>query len=766
MNYFRRRIDAGQSRYSSGSFILLIICMCGLVFSTGLTAAEFDFEREVAPILIRRCLECHQTTNASGGLSLDSAAGLLNGGDSGPTVTANNLSESLLLLRVSHGEMPPAHHGVSQALPEPEVELLRKWILAGATFPADRKLDIYERTNDARGGRDWWSFQPLRHVTPPWSLAVPADSNPIDAFVQAALAEHGLTAAPPALREHLARRLYWTTTGLPATETQLATFVSDHSTDATERLVLQLLQSPHFGERWARHWLDVVRFAETSGYERDQTKPFAWKYRDWVVNAINSDMPWDQFIREQLAGDVIENRSDASVIATGFLRLGTWNDEPNDPEDYKYEQLEDLVHVTSSAFLALTTKCARCHDHKFDPIPQTDYYHMAAAFWTGPVHPRDRTLLGGPSTEELGIADVLGWTDVNGTTEPLRVLKNGDRHRPLQDITFAVPTYASFVKNDSSQSNTVSESTTSSGRLQLANWIANPRNPLTARVVVNRLWQHHFGEGLVRSSNNFGFTGDKPTHPELLDWLALELIQNNWSLKHIHRLILTSATWQQASIHPMQTEYAQIDAANRFLWHANRRRLEAESIRDALLAGSGELDLRIGGPSFYPTISPDALEGLSRKAAAWNASPENEQHRRSLYIFTQRSLLPPLMTTFDLCDTTTPCSQRDVTIVAPQALTLLNNEFVHRRSEHLASRIAADGAKLPVDRATAAWRAILNRPPSKTELQLAVSHLEYQTAQFQLSNAENSDSSKSPEQLALASLCLVLFNSSEFIYVD
>ena len=765
MGLIRRVAGSESVRHSLDGLSHLLICWAGLGCGCVL-AAEIDFERDVAPILIRRCLECHQSTNSSGGLSLDSAARLLEGGESGPAVTPGNSRESLVLLRVSQGEMPPPHHGVPQALPENEVKLLQQWVDAGAVFPPDRKLDLYERTNDVRGGRDWWSFQPLQQVAPPWSAAVPEGSNPIDAFVGATLTEHGLTAAPPAPRDQLARRLYWTTTGLPASESQIAAFVSDHAEDANQRLVNQLLESPHFGERWARHWLDVVRFAETSGYERDQTKPFAWKYRDWVVNAFNTDMPWDQFIREQLAGDQIPNRTEASVIATGFLRLGTWNDEPNDPEDYKYEQLEDLVHVTSSAFLGMTTKCARCHDHKFDPIPQADYYHMAAAFWTGPIQPRDRNLLGGPSTDELGFSEVLGWTDVNLSAEPLRVLKNGDRHHPLQDAGFAAPTFTSFVVDDSQTKNSVSESSALPGRLQLGNWISSPRNPLTARVAVNRVWQHHFGEGLVRSSNNFGFTGDRPTHPALLDWLAAELIHNNWSLRHIHRLILTSTTWQQASIHPRQHDYVQVDAANRFLWRANRRRLEAESIRDAFLAGSGELDLRSGGPSFYPAISPDALEGLSRKAAAWTASPENEQNRRSLYIFTQRSLLPPLMTTFDLCDTTLPCSQRDVTIVAPQALTLLNNEFVHRRAEFLSARLSDNNAVSITDQVVAAWRAILNRPPSAVELQLAQEHLERQKTRFQMSNSENSKTSKSAEELALASLCVVLFNSSEFLYID
>ena len=725
-----------------------------------------DFERHVAPILIRNCLECHQSRNSSGGLALDTASAIATGGESGAVVARNSAATSLLFRRVADGEMPPPQHGESRAIAESEVEILRQWIDAGAIFPAERQLDIYERTNDVRGGRDWWSFQPLRRVDPPWSGSIPAGSNPIDAFIKAELQEQGLTSAPPAAPAHLLRRLYWTTTGLPASEAQIAAFTGNPSNEATALLVNELLDSPHFGERWARHWLDVVRFAETSGYERDQTKPFAWKYRDWVVNAFNSDMPYDEFIRDQLAGDQILHRSESSVIATGFLRLGTWNDEPNDPEDYKYERLEDLVHSTSSAFLGMTTKCARCHDHKFDPIPQEDYYRIAASFWPGPVAPGAADLLGGPGADVLGYPEVLGWTDVNTPPPPLYVLKNGDRHHPLQAVTAGVLTCAPAQRQERDSGVPAVEVGATGARLRLADWIASPHNPLTARVMVNRLWQHHFGEGLVRSSNNFGFTGDRPTHPELLDWLATELIDNNWSLRHIHRLILTSATWQQASLHPQQDACAQKDSANRFLWRANRRRLEAEAVRDGLLAASGELDLRIGGPGFYPTISAEALEGLSRKASAWTASPESEQLRRSLYIFTQRSLLPPMMTAFDLCDTTLPCGQRDVTIVAPQALTLLNNEFIHGRAESLARRISRNHPDAMSAQIHAVWRSILNREPSWGEMRLAREHIQRQSDRFELPDSENSKRTLNPHELALASLCLVLFNSNEFMYVD
>ena len=801
----------GAKAAEAAKLFLLLVAL----HSAAMAQDAPDFESEVAPLLVRRCLECHQAAEPSGGFSLVSAASVAKGGDSGEVIRSGSAAESLLFQRVSAGEMPPAHHGESQALPAGEIDILRRWIETGATRPPGRQLDLYESTTDVRGGRDWWSFQPLKSVVPPTVAGLPADANPIDAFIAEALGAHGLTAGPRAGLSDVVRRLYWTVTGLPPSPDAVSKLAQNRSPSACSELVDMLLASPQFGERWARHWLDVARFAETSGYERDQAKPFAWKYRDWVVSAFNNDMPYDRFIREQLAGDEIPDRSEQSVIATGFLRLGTWNDEPNDPEDYQYERLEDLVHATSTAFLGMTTRCARCHDHKFDPIPQVDYYRMAAAFWPGPIGARDRELFGGPSKEELGFSDVLGWTDISKAPSPLHILKNGERAQPMQAVSAAAMTCVASEFSEFATTGT--DSRTNRLRLQLADWIASPRNPLTARVIVNRLWQHHFGEGLVRSSNNFGFTGEKPTHPELLDWLANELIQNKWSLKHIHRLILTSSTWQQASLHPRQDDYAQKDSANRWLWRAHRRRLDAESLRDALLAATGELALTVGGPSFYPTISEDALEGLSRKSAAWTASPVSEQNRRSLYMFTQRSLLTPMMTTFDLCDTTLPCGQRDVTIVAPQALTLLNNGFVHDRTASLAAKLMAEDLPLMKSRIDRAWRAILKRSPTDEEENMAVAHILQQTKRFAESGGEAEgeipvggaagpregeipvggaagpregeipvggatgpreggipfggaagprEGRKSPEELAWGSLCLVLFNSNEFAYVD
>ncbi len=705
-----------------------------------------NFNEKIAPILVRRCVECHSGAEPAGKLNLTTAIGLKRGGSSGEVVTPGKAADSALLHRVAAREMPPKKQGKEQPLAKVEMELLTTWIAAGAVWPDGRTLDLFESTTDVRGGRDWWAFQP---VVRPKSSEEPA--HPIDRFIRKSLDENGWEPAPPADRRTLLRRLSFDLLGLPPTIESIEAYESDTDPLAYEKCVDRMLASKAFGERWGRHWLDVARYAETCGYERDQTKPHAWKYRDWVVAAFNDDKPFDRFIREQIAGDELPNRTEETATGTGFLRLGTWNDEPNDANEYKYERLEDMVHVTTTAFLALTVKCARCHDHKFDAITQRDYYRTAAAFWAGPIEPGPADLLGGPARALLGY-DVLGWTDRGPQTPPLRLLKKGDPTRPTEEVPFgflsAIPSLDKAIPKQQSDAKTTGR------RLALANWIADPANPLTARVWVNRLWLHHFGAGLVRSPDNFGFTGEKPTHPELLDFLASELIRNGSKSKSIHRLIVTSATYKQSSIHPKQTAYARVDAGNRFWWRAERQRLDAESIRDSLLFASGQLDAtKIGGPSFIPEISPEALEGWSRKGAEWKPSPPEQQRRRTLYTFVKRGLLPPTLTAFDAPDTTLPCGQRDVTTVAPQALAMMNNFFVHRQSVALAKR-ASDRTATDEAFVDRAWRFALSRAPRPTEMSAAIAHLAEQTRR--LGSTEK----------ARESLCHVLLNANEFITID
>ncbi len=683
-----------------------------------------DFETEIAPIIAKRCLECHNARDAAGKLVLTTAAGLHGGGEGGPVIVPGRPDESSLLERIASSEMPPPRRGKPQTLPDDEQKLLRAWVSAGAPWPADRALDLFEATSDVRAGRDWWSLQPVkkeeRRANPP--------ANVVDAFVRERLLKEGMEAAPEAEKSVLIRRLYDDLIGLPPTYEEIESFVKSANPQAYEEVVDRLLASPYFGERQARYWLDLVRYAETCGYERDQEKPFAWKYRDWVVQAFNDDKPFHRFVLEQLAGDELPDRSADTVTATGFLMLGTWNDEPNDPQEYKYERLEDLVHATSSAFLGMTIKCARCHDHKFDPISQDDYYRVAGVFWPGAIEPRGRELIGGPSKDELGVADVLGWTDVRRDVPPLHLLKKGDQRYPLDVVE---PAHLSMAPGLNRPWRTPAENAaTSQRRLQLAEWIVDPANPLTPRVIVNRLWQHHFGEGLVRSPNDFGFNGLKPTHPELLDWLSADLVEHGWTLKRIHKMLVMSQTYRQASLHPKQEEYAQRDAGNMLWWHAERHRRDAEALRDAMLAASGELDLRIGGPSFKPSIDAEALAGLSMKSGAWKESPPEDQRRRSLYMFSQRNLLSPMMTTFDFPDTTLPCGQRDDTTVAPQALALLNGRFVQERSAALAKRIRA-AASNDAEVITTAWRLAVGRDPLPEEVSRATKYLIEQNRYFE-----------------------------------
>jgi hypothetical protein len=723
-------------------FAIMVAILAGIALPrSSRSAAAADFDKDVAALLARRCLECHSGEDPKGDLDLTRRDTVT--GKDGPVVPGK-LKDSLLWERVADDEMPP-----KKPLDDKEKVLLQSWIEGGAKWGTD-PIDLFASTTDKRAGRDWWSLQPVsRPIVPN------AASNPIDSFVGKKLSDHSLTPAPPADRRTLIRRVYYDLVGFPPTYEEVEAFARDNASDAYEKLIDRLLASPHFGERWGRYWLDVVRYAETSGYERDQEKPFVWKYRDWVIDAFNQDMPFRSFVMKQLAGDELPKRAATDIIATGFIRLGTWNDEPNDPNEYKYDRLEDMVGATTTAFLGLTVKCARCHDHKFDPIRQTDYYRVAAAFWAGPIEPGPRELVGGPTPEQLGAKDVLGWTDRGRHVPPLRLLKKGDPNRPGPVVEYgnlsAIPALAKpLPKIPPSEKTTMR-------RLHLARWITDAKNPLTSRVWVNRLWQYHFGQGLVRTPDNFGFNGEKPTHPELLDWLASEFIEGGWRSKRIHRLILLSDTYRQSSLHPKQADYAKTDAGNRLWWRAERHRLDAEALRDSLLFVAGRLDLdKRGGPSFAPDIPPDALEGLSMKGNAWKPSPPAEQNRRSVYIFAKRGLLSPLLTTFDFPDTTLPSCQRDVTTVPTQSLALLNNPFVHEQSTALAKRIGT--ALERTEQVKRAWQLALGRSPRPIEAEIANAHLEKQAKVF----ASRPD----PALDALASLCHVLLNCNEFMYVD
>jgi hypothetical protein len=597
-----------------------------------------------------------------------------------------------------------------------------------------------------------WSLVPVVRPSLPEVQAAEWPRTPIDRFLLARLEREGFTPAPDLAPQQLVRRLYLDVWGLPPAPQEVQAFVANPTPEAYAELVDRLLGDVRYAERWARYWLDLVRYADTNGYERDAEKPNAWKYRDWVIQSLHQDKPYDRFVLEQLAGDELPDASPDSLVGTGFLRIGTFDDEPNDPLQYKYEQLDDLIHATSTTFLATTLKCARCHDHKFDPITQRDYYSVLSFF--APGRPAEN-------------ADVLAFTDPSRDVAQVKLLKGGD---PRQEDELVPAGYLSMLPTlQRSIEPPATEGKTTGLRLQLARWITDPQNPLTSRVMVNRLWQHHFGQALVGSPDNFGNTGFEPLHAELLDYLADEFVAAGWRLKPIHRQILLSRVYQLSAVHPLAEDYAKRDAENQYYWRGNRRRIDAEALRDSILSVSGQLCLDVGGPGFKATISADALEGLSMKQGAWQPSPPEQQRRRTVYMFHKRSLLLPLLTVFDFADTTQPCAQRSISTVAPQALALLNNEFVNQQSRALAERLLREA--LPNDatqqadaaRIEALWWLAFGRAPVAQEQAMAQRHLTLQRQEF---GGQTPDQATDVEPRAWTSLCHVVFNSNEFIYAD
>ncbi|MFM7100600.1 MAG: DUF1549 and DUF1553 domain-containing protein, partial [Verrucomicrobiota bacterium] len=630
------------------------------------------------------------------------------------------------------------------------------WVsLAGATA-----------ADTSAGPTQLWSFARVeRPAVPP--AAAGHSANPIDRFVGARLAAAGLPPNPRASRRVLYRRASFDLLGLPPSFEEVRAFEADPRPEAWERVVDRMLASPRMGERWARHWLDVVRFAQSNGYERDGEKPGAWRYRDYVVRAFNEDRPWDRIVREHLAGDELEPFSPDALVATGFTRLGVLDDEPDDPEMAVFDELDDVLSTTGVAFLGLTLGCARCHDHKFDPIPQADYYRLLA-FFRG-LEPGRHLADPAKSTAHVPLADparVAAWRKTQAeriaaaeaelavTTEdgarkalaarlegwrrelppfelalaaressaspaPTFVLRRGSARAPGEAVQPAFLSAVSSRPADGPEPSATSPTSPTSGRRrQLADWMASRGHPLTARVIVNRLWHHHFGRGLVRTTGDFGRAGSPPTHPELLDWLAAELMDQGWSLKHLHRLILTSATWQRSSRVDPAGVAARLDPGNDLLWRQNLRRLEAEAVRDTVLAASGRLNLAAGGRGFFPHLGGEVLEGGSRPGTDWEASPVAEQSRRSLYAYVRRTSPVPFLELLDYNNSSVPLTERPTTTVAPQALMLLNDDFLREQADALAGRVGSGGAAL-ADSLRQAWRLVLARDPSDAELRLA-----------------------------------------------
>lgn len=730
--------------------------------------------------------------------------------------------------------------------------------------PAPPDPDVYgiRPTDD---DRNHWAFRPVRPVHPP-TLGRQADwvRNPIDAFILHRLHERGLSPSPAADDRVWLRRVFFDLIGLPPTPEHVDEFLNDKSPNARERVVDRLLADPGYGIRWGRRWLDVVRYADTNGYERDGNKPHVWRYRDYVIDSLNADKPFDRFLTEQLAGDELDDTTAESMIATTFLRLGTWDDEPADPLVDRYDQLDDVIGTVSATFLGLTLRCARCHNHKFEPLSQIDYARMLAVFeplkrpqreredLDVPVGTRDEianysTALARRDAALQSLRDQLKALDdqvrerffqtkpTQLTAESIEAHRLSETQRNTAQKQLVKETQKQFDDNlakirtadeqrQRSGFETASQAIQSSGpselprayilhepaglppvtqvfrrgnpttlagavtvgipvvltatenaalppsdrvtrrRLSLARWMTDAKNPLVSRVIVNRLWQGHFGDGVVGTENDFGTAGDAPTHPELLDWLAAELLRNGWRMKPIHKLIVLSNTYGQTST--LREDVDKLDTANDLLWRFPYRRLEAEAIRDAVLAVNGQLNPKMSGPGVFPKIAPEVLAGQSRPGAGWGAYDEREASRRSVFVFVKRSLVVPEFELLDFADTNASCEQRPVSTIPTQALTLLNGEFFNQQAKHFAERLTRDAGADPAEQVAKAYRLALSRPPTSDEVASALAFLHRQSNRLRDEAASAGQPPADTTKLALQALCLVLYNVNEFVYVD
>lgn len=801
--------------------VILLGCLSGSLPGQNQLGAQDDirfFESKIRPVLVRHCYECHsgQSGKARGGLRVDSREALQRGGDSGPAVVARSLEESglyqALLYHDDGWQMPP-----KGKLPQATIEDFRRWILMGAPDPRVTGVSPNVASEiDIEAGRQYWAYQPLAPTPPPatattsWS-AVSADRTAIDRFVEAGLRKQGLTPVDDAAPEVLVRRLYFTLTGLPPSPDDLqqwnrklraASGPTRHAVVA--QLVDELLASDRYGERWGRHWLDVARYAESTGGDHNNIYQHAWRYRDYVIDAFNDDRPFDQFIREQLAGDLLPIESDMewanNVIATGFLAIGVKSVGEEDQQRFFADLVDEQIDTTTRAFLATTVACARCHDHKFDPVPQADYYALAGIFRSTETHYGllkaqarqattliDLTGMGPPAgrpelnAEEYAalvrqrddaaraIADAMkkirsgesvfrgllrkyrsdrdeteaalqaysesghprvfamGTQDRDDALQT-RLLVRGEPDQPAQLVergvlqvlsppqkqTLAALTKDAVFRQHRTPGLPGPGHRSQSGRLELAEWIASPENPLTARVIANRVWHWMYGQGLVRTVDDFGHAGEVPSHPELLDYLASRMIEENWSIKALIREIALSRTWQLAST--CDGHNYGIDPDNRFLWRMNQRRLEAEAVRDAMLAVSGQLDLQ--RPT--GTYLREAGEGGVGQNVFEPVIRAIDANTRSVYLPQVRNVLPEMLETFDAPDASLVTGSRDTTLTPLQSLFLMNSRFVQEQAVALAERLEDLPQKEQVIRL---YEAALARAPTEHEHQLATEFL-------------------------------------------
>ncbi|MBL8810727.1 MAG: DUF1549 domain-containing protein [Planctomycetaceae bacterium] len=753
------------------------------------------FELHIRPLLAEHCYSCHSDEKQKGQLRVDSPASLLTGGESGPAIVEGKPEESLLIqaVRYESFEMPP-----NGKLPEESIRLLEEWVRRGAPWPGGEHVPAVakEKKGFTDDDRAWWALQPVADVKSPEvdDASKAWVKNEIDQFIAAAMVKEGLSPAPEADRLTLIRRLSFDLIGLPPTPEQISEFLNDSSPDAWEKLVDRMLASPQYGERWARHWLDVVRYADSDGYRIDHYRPDSWRYRDYVIRSLNQDKPYDRFVQEQLAGDELFPGNPDALIATGYLRHWIYEYNNRDAKGQWDIILNEVTDTTGDVFLGVGMQCARCHDHKFDPILQKDYYRLRAFFEA--IRPMDKTVIA-PTAEqqawrdqmtkwEEATADVrariaeiesrwrkiaredaiskfpadiqkilqtefqtlspgeqqiydLAYRQIDYEYDGLDNRIKGDEKERLLSLrrelakfdslkpaslptALAVtdvgptapetlipkkkevtgPGVLSILDPSEMPIDPAGQASTTGRRAAFAKWLTSQENPLTARVMVNRIWQAHFGRGLAQNASDFGTLGGPPSHPQLLDWLTRRFLDQGWHLKDLHRLIVTSATWKQSSEHLQLADYQLIDPQNRWYWRANVRRLDAEQIRDAILQASGQLNPEAGGPGVQPDVP-----------------------RRSIYMRVMRNERDSLLDVFDLPLFFNSTSSRDTTTSPVQSLMLFNSQLMLNHATQLAGRVQASPASEPDFGLL--WLRVFGRPPTDQELHDAREFLQYQS---------------------------------------
>jgi hypothetical protein len=780
-------------------------------------------QHNVIPILLRRCTVCHGPRQREGSLDLRSKASMLRGGKSGPAIVPGKPDESLLLKKVRSGEMPPRRQLIEvsiKPIEAAEIEVIAQWIAQGApeiaVVPdvAGAETDPLVTEKD----RNFWAFQPPRAVTPPAVRQAERARNPIDAFVLHRLEEKGLSLSPEADRQTLLRRAYYDLIGLPPSADEVRAFVSDPDPRAYENLIDRLLASPRYGERWGRHWLDLAGYADTEGKrEQDIVRPFNWRYRDYVIRAFNDDKPYSRFLLEQLAGDELADYEHApeitpeicdNLVATGFLRQApdpTWYNLTNFLPD-RLDVIADEIDVLGSAIMGLTIKCARCHSHKFDPIPQRDYYRLLDVFkgaldehdWMkpnwhnglshGPRSDRDLPCVTTTERKQWEAHDSQLQREIDalkaelakkktpegekrlkaleakrlpepkiralwdrGEPSPTYLLRRGDYLSPGRLVGPGVPSVLSDGKTPFEPKPPWPGAKTTGRRLALARWLTTPDNPLTARVLMNRLWKHHFGAGIVRTLDNFGKTGARPTHPELLDWLAREFIHQSWSVKAMHRLMMTSAIYRQSS--SVTAAHEHLDPDNSFLSRMPLARLDAESLYDTVLSVAGRLNETQYGPPDALEVRGDGLVTPAGSARGW---------RRMIYVQLQRKIVATHLENFDFPQMNPNCVERRDSTVAPQALHLMNNGMVQRLAEDFARRVRDQAGADSGGQVEWVYLIALSRVPTEEEKQLGQTTLARLIKQWQKLALDE----PTARVRALTTYCHTILNSAAFLYVD